>query len=263
MKKILIVDDDVSLLDMLRDLLAVPGKYDVMTTDRGQRALSVAATYHPDLIILDMTMPGMGGVEFLREVSNPDGSLRYRVLVMTARANMAEFFTGVPVDGFVAKPCDLNAVRQEVDRILALQSAPHGEPRREPPAATRSRRVLLGEDDPLVGKAIADALRRAGYAVECVLLGPMLLEKAIADKPDAILTKLILTNLNGDAVARMLKEMPGTSDIPVVLYDGTRKSSDESRPPLPRGSVGKYVKSDDPQELLAAVRAVLASSKRG
>jgi hypothetical protein len=74
-----------------------------------------------------------------------------------------------------------------------------------------------------------------------------------------ILAKLILTNLNGDAIARMLKEIPSTKDIPVVLYDQGQHHADESESAPPRPGVKKFVRSDNSRALLAAVAEVLAN----
>jgi CheY-like chemotaxis protein len=258
MKKILIVDDDVRLLKTMRRMLETAGQYEVITEDSAPRAVVTAATFKPELIILDMNMPQMGGLEFLKEISTPDGKLRYPVLVLTSRANMAQFFADVAVDGFLAKPCDPDDLRKEVDRIIALRH--HAERHATPgqAAETTQKRILIGEDDSDVSQRLVDAFRRAGYAVDCVSQGPHVLEKAIAERPNVILVKLILTNLNGVAVARTLKEMPNAKDIPVVLYDQGRSRADESPLAHPPSGVRKYVKSDNPQVLLSAVAEVLA-----
>ena len=259
MNKILIVDDDVRLLSTLRRMLEATGQYEVRTEDSGQRALAAAATFKPDLIILDMNMPGMGGVEFLKDISTPEGKLKYPVLVMTSRANMAKFFDNVAVDGFVAKPCDPDDLRMEVDRIIFIRQNAKTETAPAQAASPTQKSILIGEDDKDVSKRLIDAFRRAGYAVDCVSLGPQMLEKAVVQRPDVILVKLILTNLNGDAVARMLKEMPNTKDIPVVLYDQGQHHADESKSVPPRPGVKKFVKSDNSQVLLSAVAEVLAN----
>lgn len=120
-RKILIIDDDASLLTTLSDFLSFEG-YDIATADSGEEGLARLESLTPDLIILDMSMPGMGGVGFLKAISDARGKPSHPVLVLTARANMAEFFANVDVDGFVAKPCDPNDLLMEVARIIFLRS---------------------------------------------------------------------------------------------------------------------------------------------
>jgi CheY-like chemotaxis protein len=258
MHRILIVDDDVRLLQTMRRMLEAGGQYEVKMEDSGRRALALAATFHPALIVLDMNMPEMGGVEFLRQISTPEGRLQYPVLVLTSRANMAQFFDSIAVDGFLSKPCDPEEFRREVSRIVLLRSSAESGPAPEPQVHAASRRILIGEDDAAVRCRLADAFGRAGYAVDCVAAGPQVLEKAIVQRPDLILVKLILANLDGDAVARTLKELPNTRDIPVVLYNPEPGPVNEAKFTAPQSGITRYVKSDNPRDLLPAVAEVLA-----
>jgi CheY-like chemotaxis protein len=262
MKTILIVDDDVRLLKITRKVLEATGEYKVMTEDSGRRALEAAATLKPDLIILDMNMPGLGGMEFLKEISTPDGMLKYPVLVQTARANLADYFGKVAVDGFVAKPCEPDDLRRQVDRIIALRHTPEPPPVPRQTLGRTKQRVLIGEDDVNVSGRLIEALTGAGYTVDCVTQGPQILEQAVVRKPDAILVKLILSNLNGDTVARLLKDMPTTLKIPVVLYDQEDNSGGNRKFDGPESGVRVYVKSNRTQILLAAVAQVLADGNR-
>jgi CheY-like chemotaxis protein len=253
-KKILLIDDDASLLVTLSDFLKFEG-YQVVTADSGEQGLKRLEKMTPDLIILDMSMPGMGGVGFLREISSPEGKPTHPVLVLTARSNMAEFFANVDVDGFVAKPCDPEDLLMEVGRIIFLRSgdgtADAGAPR------LGKKKVLLGEDDKLVNENLKMAFSDAGYTVESVSKGPEILEQAIVQKPDLIVMKLVFASMNGDAVAGMLKEMPNTKDIPVILYDDTGSKAPDAKFIKSHPSVKKFVSSNNSVTLLAGIREVL------
>jgi len=248
-KTILLIDDDASLLVTLSDFLKFEG-YKILTADSGEQGLKRLEKVTPDLIILDMSMPGMGGIGFLREISSAEGKPKYPVLVLTARANMAEFFANVDVDGFVAKPCDPEDLLMEVGRIIFLRSGD------EPVGANKPRlgkkKVLLGEDDRMVNENLVLAFTDAGYSVETVFKGPEILEKAIVQKPDAIVVKLVLAGMNGDAAAKMLKEMPNTRDIPVIVYDDT-----DSKFTGVHAGIKKFVRSNNSVTLLAAMKEAL------
>ncbi|MCL1856709.1 MAG: exo-alpha-sialidase [Kiritimatiellaeota bacterium] len=116
-RKILLVDDDPSLLVTVGQFLRFE-KYEVTTAESGEAALETLKTLRPNLIILDMSMPGMGGIGFLQRITGEDKRPLYPVLVLTARSQMAEFFASVEVDGFMAKPADPDELLQEVARIL-------------------------------------------------------------------------------------------------------------------------------------------------
>jgi len=248
-KHILLVDDDVNLLTTLGDLLESEG-YCVATAESGEVGLEALQTAIPDLIILDMNMPGMGGLGFLRALSDRKMAPRPPVYVFTARANFEEFFEGLDVVGFMAKPCEPDALLAEVARVLASAKPP---PDTEPAAAPC---VLIAEDDAGDIRRIARAFERAGYTVEKVENGPDALAKAISCKPDVLLAKKVLTGMNGDKLATMLRQMEGTAAIPVVVYEETAATQTAPAPPPP--AVARVVQGAKSDDLLTAVAAVLS-----
>jgi CheY-like chemotaxis protein len=252
-KKILLIDDDASLLLTLSDFLTFEG-YDVTTADCGEKGLKKLTKMTPDLIILDMSMPGIGGVGFLKEISSPDGKPKYPVLVLTARANMAEFFANVAVDGFVAKPCNPDDLLMEVSRIVFLRS---GGTRPVSGIAVEKKTILIAEDDKVAVERLAGSLENEGYIVERAYAGPEAVEKAVVLKPDIILLKLMLSGMNGDAVARMLKDMPSTKDVPVILYDEADNKVPENKFAGPSSGVRRFVRRSTAASLLEAVGEVL------
>ncbi len=246
-KTILLIDDDTSLLVTLSDFLRFEG-YEVITAESGEQGLKRLKGLEPNLIVLDMSMPGMGGIGFLKEISD-DGKPKYPVLVLTARANMAEFFADVDVDGFVAKPCAPEDLLMEVGRILFLRS---GQEEQANSAAAQVK-VLLGEDDAMAAAKIEELLENEGMVVSLVEQGPEMIEQAILQRPDIILCKQILSKMNGDAVAEMLRAMPNARSIPVVLYDESGHIKDDVRPL----GVSQVLLTDDPKALLSAVKALV------
>ncbi|MBM4144222.1 MAG: response regulator [Lentisphaerae bacterium] len=254
-KTILLIDDDTSLLVTLSDFLSFEG-YRVVIADSGEEGLKRLAHTRPDLIVLDMSMPGMGGVGFLKAISTPEGKPRYPVLVLTARANMAEFFANVDVDGFVAKPCDPGDLLLEISRIVFLRSGDEaaGAEARKP---AQKKKVLLGEDDAAVRESVAAALTAAGYLVEPVPRGPDVLERAIVTRPDVVVVKLVLAGMNGDAVAKVLRTMPTTKAVPIVLYDDSQANVPETKYTQSGPRVRRFLRSNASEPIVSAVREAL------
>jgi len=251
-KKILLIDDDLSLLTTLRDFLRFEG-YEVTTADSGEKGLEELDSLKPDLVILDISMPGIGGVGFLKAVSSADGKPRYPVLVLTARSAMAEYFGEVDVAGFVAKPCDPQDLLMEVGRIIFLTAE---EGVKSWDSSDARPQILLGEDDETRGKVLRDILIGAGFEVERVKRGPDLIERAIVAQPDVIVIKLIFGNMNGDTVARMLSELPKTHDIPIVLYDEGAADVSASEYGVDAPNIREFVHVDSLESLTEAVLKV-------
>jgi CheY-like chemotaxis protein len=253
-KKILLIDDDASLRLTLSDFLKFED-YDVITADSGEKGLRALVKTMPDLIILDMSMPGMGGVGFLKEISSPDEKPKYPVLVLTARANMAEFFANIDVDGFLAKPCDRDDLLMEVARIVCLRSSGDVSPREQ--EVSRRKMVMIGEDDRVMSQDLDKTFTDAGYDTNAVFSGPEAAEKAIVLQPDVMVLKAILANMNGDVVARMLKEMPKTRVIPIVLYGDSSSTLSENKYTESGTGIKKFIRGKNVKSLLEAVKEIV------
>jgi len=164
-KKILLIDDEINLQQLVKVVLTSKG-YSVTTANNGQDGLEKLEAANPDLIILDMNMPVMGGVEFYQRICDAWSQPKYPILILTARANMEEFFKGMDVDGFMAKPFEIDDLLAEVQRILAKRSGAlkAAKPRDEnqPPS------ICVAETDAQtcnkIGAALLSAEMRAALA---------------------------------------------------------------------------------------------------
>lgn len=112
--KILVVEDDSDLADALAEVLTEEG-YRVMYARDGAAALELLAGEIPDLILLDLMMPGMNGWAF-RERQLQDSRLRgIPVLVLTALDHPER---GIDADGFIRKPISLDGLLLAIKNLL-------------------------------------------------------------------------------------------------------------------------------------------------
>jgi DNA-binding response OmpR family regulator len=127
--RVLIVEDDVDIADVLRRSLRNEG-YEVRTSADGVEALDVAAGFVPDLVVLDLGLPGMDGVEVCRRLRS-DGDVP--ILMLTARAETEDRVTGLDsgADDYLVKPFER---KELLARIRALL-------RRRPPRGSASLEV--------------------------------------------------------------------------------------------------------------------------
>ena len=116
-KTILVIDDEMDLQEMVKFALMTQG-YRIETASNGLEGLDKLKTLTPHLIILDLNMPKMGGLEFYQNICDERDQSLYPVLVLTARANMEELLKDFNIDGFMAKPFELDELLKEVDTIL-------------------------------------------------------------------------------------------------------------------------------------------------
>jgi len=125
---ILIADDDAASLELLRDALAVLG-YRIVESSDGTDALLKVQSETPDVVLLDIRMPGLDGFELLRAIRALDPPVPCAVLAVTAFVmdGDRERMLASGFDGYIAKPVSISHVREQVRQILnsASKSAGH------------------------------------------------------------------------------------------------------------------------------------------
>jgi DNA-binding response OmpR family regulator len=251
-RRILLVDDDKNFTVSLSNYLTYEN-FDVFTARDGEEAIRQLDKAKPDLIILDMSMPGMGGLGFLRQISDAGGRPKYPVLVLTARAEMKDFFDNVEVDGFLDKTCAEEELIASVRDILVTRAAA-GE------LKTGRARVLLGEDNEALTQDLKRVFSKAGYDIHGVTTGPEVLEAAASGHPHAILLNRILPNLNGDIAVTLIRAMPSLKTVPIVVYDNTGSTIGGAGMSHEGGTVSgadAVVPDSDPAALLDAVKSAI------
>ena len=90
MKRILLVDDDVRLLNTTRKVLEATGEYEVMAEDSGRRAVAAAPAFKPDLVILDVMMPGMDGGDVASAIHAHPATRGVPILFLTSLVTRKE-----------------------------------------------------------------------------------------------------------------------------------------------------------------------------
>ncbi len=249
---ILLVDDDPAILLTIGDQLQFEG-YRVIKAESAEQALQCIEAGRPDLIILDISMPGIGGMAFLKQIAQVAGALKFPVLVFTARAELSEFFRNTGVDGFLSKTTDIETLLREIDHIISKQSAPPPEPETNPSGPRRRTRVLVVENDDHLRGRLVSVLSRNGYEAVGVGISYAAIETAVRQTLDLILLNYIMPHLNGPALAAMLGTMPTTRKIPIVIYDGQGLQDPQVKLP----NVRTFVHKRDEDTLLQAVNAIL------
>lgn len=106
-KKILVVDDSKSIVDLLTLKLAAEG-YDVCSAQNGREAVEKARSEQPLVIIMDVMMPEMSGFEALQRIREFPEMRRTPVIIISAKAEMKDFFTDNSGTEFMAKPIDMD-----------------------------------------------------------------------------------------------------------------------------------------------------------
>ena len=120
MKHILVVDDELHIGELYRSELEDEG-YAVTVVTSGQEALESVEKNPPDLIVLDIQMPGMDGIETLEKLIGSD--IGIPVILNTAYSHYKEDFTTWGADAYVTKSSDTSKLKAEIRRLLGNESS--------------------------------------------------------------------------------------------------------------------------------------------
>lgn len=110
---ILLIDDEIDLAEMTAYQLKAKG-FKVELASNGQEGLDKLKTFKPHLIILDLNMPVMGGLEFYQRILDENKKPRFPVLILTARAYLDNVLSGLSIEGYITKPFELEDLLKRV-----------------------------------------------------------------------------------------------------------------------------------------------------
>lgn len=282
-ERVLVVDDEAVNRELLEAILIGEG-YEVVMASDGSSALAEIQAHPPDLILLDLLMPGMHGLEVCQRLKQETATARIPVIVVTAvgqiTAKEAALTNGA--DDFVTKPfqpADLRArvqamlkvrqIRQELDRTLAYLHELETERRAQRrqalvqagagPVPERSDGptripVLLVDDEVMTREFYGDLLTEHGFGVLAASSGSEALS-FIASKPvEAVVLDIVMPEVSGLEVLEMLRWQD--PDLPVIMLTG-HATSQNAMAALKLGAFDFIVKGLDPALVVMAIyRAV-------
>jgi len=113
MYKILVVDDDQSILDSMEIALNLQG-YEVETTTKGEETFSRIASFHPDLILMDVYLSGMDGREICKRIKENEKTKDIPVIIFSANRSMKEVFKESGANDFIGKPFNMDELYDKV-----------------------------------------------------------------------------------------------------------------------------------------------------
>jgi two-component system, response regulator, stage 0 sporulation protein F len=118
-EKILIVDDQFGIRILLNEVLQQEG-YQTFLAANGEQALALQKSESPDLVLLDMKIPGMDGIEILKRMKEEDQGIR--VLIMTAYGELDMIQEAMNLGALThfAKPFDIDDIRKAVKEHLPV-----------------------------------------------------------------------------------------------------------------------------------------------
>jgi two-component system phosphate regulon response regulator PhoB len=116
---ILVVDDEEDILELVNYNLTREG-YKVLSATSGEAGLNLARSKMPDLLVLDLMLPGMDGLEVCKELKNGTGTGHIPIIMLTAKAEEADMVTGLELgaDDYIPKPFSPRVLLARIKTVL-------------------------------------------------------------------------------------------------------------------------------------------------
>ena len=209
-RKVLVVDDDRDAADLARHHLQASG-YKVFVMGRGEKVKAWAEENQPDLILLDLILPDVGGLEVLESLKEDPTTSDIPVIVQSI----------VPDDGsawelgiadYVTKPIDGDQLVKRVEEAMTWEG-----------------RVLIVEDDPDTVELLAATMRQVGFTPLVAADGYEALTMTRRYRPDLILLDLRLPGMDGYEALTHLKRDAVTQTIPIIAISAHVADNEQER----------------------------------
>ena len=240
--KILVVDDDNVVRLFLRRLCAKKFSIEILEGINGAEGLAIAEKEHPDIVLLDVTMPVMDGVEFLEKFRAQPAFQKTPVLVMTAvsEKSIVGKLVALGISGYVLKPLMLDVTQKRIGELLE-KITPQQKVSATIAAPPKKQKLLIIEKDAHFRSVIRTALS-AHYTVLEAENGTDGVQQYIAEIPALIFLGEGLTHLNEKLVAQKIRSMYKENLRGIFLFSD--KVLDDAEKKMYSGTIKKQLISE-------------------
>lgn len=234
MTALVLVVDDIPANVKLLEIKLTNEYYDVITASDGLEALQKIVAHKPDLVLLDVMMPGMNGFEVCERIKANIEVSHIPIVMVTALSDIADRVRGLEVgaDDFVSKPINDTALFARVKSLIRIkvlldelrlrdktgkQVGVLGEEENSFTADVTGAHVVLVEDDMVQGRNIIERLKTS-YQVEH-FSDPELAAEALKNtlQPDVIVISTMLSDVDGLRLAAQLKNVERLRHVPIIV----------------------------------------------
>lgn len=119
MNKVLIVDDNSDIIWVVETILKRYG-FEVISTLRGEEVMATTQKYHPNIILLDVFLSGLDGIEICNKLKNDDKTKDIPIIMISAHTNRNDLMKFCKADDFLPKPFDSNDLVKRINHQIDL-----------------------------------------------------------------------------------------------------------------------------------------------
>lgn len=241
---VLIVDDDPDLPALLTAALNEKGIIVTFCKD-GMDALKSIIRQKPDLIMLDIMMPGLTGHEVLARLKKDPSMMDIPIIMLSQSTQDHDLVNSIrsgAID-YINKPFLTANIVARIDNILNAAG----------------RTIVIADNDPMMVHLLKSKFEYEGYRVITAGDGQKALDLIAKYKPDLVLLDIIMPALDGTAVIHRMRQFPKTKDVPVLIMS-TRTEKEDIEEGLSSGAQDYIPKPFSVDEVFARGMALMRTA---
>lgn len=248
-KKILVVDDQQDIREIIRISLIDDG-FKVIEAADGKTAIELAKTEKPDLITLDIMMPGIDGFQTAKILKEDPKTAKIPIIILSVLSKEKNKYMQGIAD-YLSKPFKPDELVAKIKNVIKKTGQPQ-----------KAKHVLIVDDEPDVIDIISLCLKDKGFVVVSVNDGIQALAKLKIFMPDLIITDINMPKMDGFQLIKSLKSESKFSDIPIIVLTGTYISQDDAQRGLLLGASKYLTKPFAIEALVAEIEETLCRGQK-
>ncbi|HCC47897.1 MAG TPA: hypothetical protein DEQ38_07265 [Elusimicrobia bacterium] len=258
---VVVVDDDTEFSDLVKMFLEA-NNYRSVVVNNPAAVLDVLRSEEPDVLLLDIMMPGKDGFAIMEEMQESVATANIPIIVLSGLRleNYQErgILTGLPE--IVARDLPGDLLLKLIDEQTSRASSAEPAPGAEPQKAARPR-VLMADDQTELLYLMKEMIEYAGFEVVTATDGVEAMKAVFETNPDIIVLDYNMPRKNGLEVASDLKNNPLFAHIPIMIVTAYGEKHAKLKG-LSMGIDDYLIKPVDADELVARIRMILKRNKQ-
>jgi PAS domain S-box-containing protein len=249
---ILLIEDNPITLKMFRVALRGSG-YTVLEAPDGRTALELLVAHSPDIVLQDLHLPDMEGFDLIAKMRQLPQGGTIPILALSGFMSKLEQARSLQIGftDYLFKPVQPSRLLQVVATYVPQDLAGHERP-------GRGKRVVLADDDPIQRKLMALHLERLGFQVIRAETGQQALEQVSQTLPDALVSDILMPNMDGFRLCLTIRQTPQLAKIPVLLISSSYTEEGDRKLARDVGADALVLRTPDYAEMIKTLLASLA-----
>jgi diguanylate cyclase (GGDEF)-like protein/PAS domain S-box-containing protein len=266
--RILIIEDNPTNMELMVYLLTAFGYTPLMAID-GVSGVETARETLPDLIISDIHLPKLDGYGVVAALKQDPALRHIPVLAVTALAMVGdrERLLAAGFDGYLGKPIEPDTFVAELESFLpagqtkAIEASVFPAAQESAPSETQRATILIVDDHVLNREFLITLLGYGGHRLVEAADGVEGLKMVKRERPDLIISDILMPNMDGYAFVTALHSDPETAQLPVIFYTANYREREANRMAEACGVRWVLPKPSDPDVILRTVHEALGMTE--